>query len=174
MTIERRSDGTVLLRMHVPLWQSLVVLVCFLGAGCLFAYGFYFEEAKPVSLGGMDTGLEFAPWVWKALFLALTIAMLSAAVFIATGILRGGNPHVRLDRRGITVAGRPMASDVTMRWDEVSRLDRFKIQRLPAIQLKSIQGRKIELSSHLFTDKGGFDELCRQIEAYAALSRGRH
>ena len=167
MTIERRPDGALVFHMHVPLWMSLVVLALCLGFGCVFAYGLFFEDTSSVVYRGVDTGFTLDPWVWKMLFLVGTLAMLAPAVVIALGLLRGGKPHVRLDERKLTVGGRPIASDVSIRWDDIARTERYRIQHAPAIRLKAKQGKNIQLSAHTFPVKGEFETLCREIESRA-------
>ena len=167
MTIERRPDGALVFHMHVPLWMSLVVLALCLGFGCVFAYGLFFEDTSSVVYRGIDTGFTLDPWVWKMLFLVGTLAMLAPAVVIALGLLRGGKPHVRLDERKLTVGGRPIANDVSIRWDDIARTERYRIQHAPAIRLKAKQGKNIQLSAHTFPVKGEFETLCREIESRA-------
>ncbi|NNC52870.1 MAG: hypothetical protein HKO08_07510 [Erythrobacter sp.] len=172
MTIERRPDGTLVFHMHVPLWTSLLVMVLFFAFGILFAYGLFFEDTSGVRYRGVDLGFSLEPWVWKLLFFLGTLGMLAPGVFLLLGFLRGGKPHVRLDERKLTVGGRAMASDVSLRWDDIAAITRFRIQHLPAVRLKAKAGKNIQLSAHTFPEKGEFERLCREIEARAGRFGG--
>ena len=164
MTIERRPDGALVFFMHVPLWTSLVVLAMCLGFGCVFAYGLFFEDTTSVRYRGIDVGFSLDPWVWKALFLVGTLGMLAPAVIITLGLLRGGKPHVRMDERRLTLGGRPIASDVSVRWDDIASTERYRIQHAAAIKVRARQGKNIHLSAHTFPVKGEFETLCHEIE----------
>ena len=172
MTIERRPDGALVFHMHVPLWTSLLIMVLFFGFGMVFAYGLFFEDTTTVRYRGMDLGFSLEPWVWKVLFLVGTLAMLTPGVFILMGLLRGGKPHVRLDERKVTVGGRAMAADVSLRWDDIAAITRFRIQHAPAIKLKAKDGKNVQLSAHTFLEEGEFDRLCNEIEFRAVRIGG--
>ena len=168
MTIEHRPDGSLRFNAHVPLWTSILVMVLFFVFGGIFAYGLLFEDAGAVEYRGVALGFSLEPWIWKSLFFLGTLAMLAPGVFILLGLLRGGKPHVRLDSNTITVAGRPMANDLTLRWDDIASVRRYRIQHFPAIGLKARTGKSIQLSAHIFPVEGEFEILCREIEARAA------
>jgi hypothetical protein len=151
--------------------MSLIVMILFFGFGTMFAYGVLFESTEAVSYRGVDLGFSLEPSIWKALFLIGSIGMFAPGVFILLGLMRGGKLHVRIDANNITLAGRPMARDVTIRWDDIVSVKRYRIQGFPAIALKSRTGNSINLSEHIFPLKGEFETLCREIEARAS-SRG--
>ncbi|MGE5952375.1 MAG: hypothetical protein ACM308_01965 [Qipengyuania vulgaris] len=168
MSIERRPDGSLRFNAHVPLWTSLLVMVLFFAFAIVFAYGLAFEDAGEVKYRGVALGITLEPWMWKSLFAIGTLGMLGPGVFILLGLMRGGKPYVRLDTNTLTLAGRPMATDVTLRWDDIASVRRFRIQHHPAIGLKTRTGKKIQLTSHIFPEKGEFETLCREIEKRAA------
>ncbi len=168
MTIERRPDGALVFRMHVPLWTSLIVMALCFAFALMFAYGLLFEDTTAVRYRGADLGFALEPWVWKILFLVGTLGMLAPGTIILLGLVRGGRPHVRLDNRKLTIGDRPIASDVSLRWDDVAAITRYRIQHAPAIKVKAKVGKSIQLSAHTFPVKGEFERLCREIEARAA------
>lgn len=165
MALEERPDGSLILRMHVPLAASVFVMLLFFGFGFMFAYGLLFEDASDVKYRGLDLGFSLDPMIWDALFLLGMLAMLGPGMFILLGLLRGSKPYVHIGAKRLEVRDRPMAKDFGIRWDEITRLDRFRIQTLPAIAVRGKGGKKVQLSAHTFKDERDFELLCREIEA---------
>ena len=168
MSVDRRPDGALRFNAHVPLWTSLVVMALFFAFAGVFSYGALFDVAGPVRYRGMGLDVSVDPLVWQALFLLGAIGMLAPGIFILLGLLRGGKPSVRLDDTTIGLSGRPMANDVTLRWDNITSVQRFRVQGFPAIRLKTQTGKVIQLTAHIFPEKGDFEALCQEIELRAA------
>jgi hypothetical protein len=134
----------------------------------VFSYNALFDVSGAVRYRGMGLDVSVDPWVWQALFLLGAIGMLAPGIFILLGLLRGGKPSVRLDDTTIGLSGRPMANDVTLRWDSITSVQRFRVQGFPAIRLKTQTGKVIQLTAHIFPEKGDFEALCQEIEFRAA------
>lgn len=170
MPFEPRPDGALILRQHVPLHQSLTVMALFFGFGLMFLYGLIFEDTTAVRYRGHYLGISLHPLVWDVLFLLGTVAMIFPGVYILIGLMRGTKPYVRLDHVKVTVANRPMASDISMRWDEVAEIRQFRIAHGEAITLIGKTGRKLQLSEHVFPGKGDFMRLCGVIRFRVELA----
>lgn len=172
MSVERYPDGSLRFNAHVPLWTSLVVMALFFAFAGVFSYSALFDVAGSVRYRGMGLDVSVDPWVWQLLFLLGAIGMLAPGVFILLGLLRGGTPNVMLDDTTIRLSGRPMASDVTLRWDNIVSVQRSRIQGFPAIRLKTQTGKDIQLTAHIFPEKGDFEALCREIE-FRTVRKGK-
>lgn len=170
MAFERRPDGALVLRMHVPLAVSVfIMLLCFAFA-MMFLYGLFFEDTTAVKYRGIETGLDLPPLFWDVLFGLGALGMMVPGFIILIGLVHGGKPHVRLDKSQLSVRGRPIARDLVMRWDEVASVERFRIAHGKAICVRSKDRRKIELSDHVFPGQHDFEALCREIEWRARLA----
>lgn len=176
MPFEHRPDGSLKLAMHQPLYQVVIVLLVAFGIGGMFVFGLATNQAAQIVVRGHDTGFNLPVMAWRILFLAGAVVALGAGFFILFGLLRGGNPHVRLESRRIVVAGRSMAGDRAMRWDEVEKISQFRIAHGDAITLKSKSGQKLQLSDHVFAKKGDFRvltaEIRRRVSVAAAENSG--
>ncbi len=170
MAFERRPDGSLVLRMHVPLAASLFVMVLFFGFGFMFAYGLVSESTTQISFRGTDLGFSLDPLVWDILFVLGALGMIGPGLFILIGLMRGSKPFVHIGSKRLELRDRPMARDAVMRWDEIADIRRFRIQHIPAIMVRSKSVQKIQLSGHTFRGKDDFETLCREIEYRASLA----
>ncbi|AKM10474.1 hypothetical protein [Croceicoccus naphthovorans] len=165
MPFEHRPDGSLRLNMEQPLYQVIVViLVCF-GIGFMFLYGAATNVATEVVVKGYDTGWNIPVIAWRIGFVAGAVVALGAGFFILLGLVRGGTPHVRLEKSRLVVAGRGMVSDRALRWDEIVGIKRFRIMHGDAITVKAKSGKTIQLSEHVFPHGNDFTVLCGQIES---------
>jgi len=171
MPLQKRPDGSLRLDMHVPLWQTAVVLLACFGMG-----GYFFHAGTQPHSGASDFhGMEYSlpPDVWRIAFFVTAAVLLGAGLFILLGLLRGGKPHVKIESRRIVVAGMAMAGDKAMRWDEVESVKRSRIMHGASIALKSRTGKKLQLSEHTFRNASDFRALCAQIESHAAQAQAQ-
>lgn len=171
MPFEQRPDGSVKLAMHQPLHQVIVVILVAFAISGFFLYGLVYSGDTGVTVKGYDTCYDMPLWVWQGFFLLGGLFAFGIGLFILLGLVRGNQPHVRLERNRIVVAGFAMRGDTAMRWDEIEGMKRFRIMHDDAITLKSRTGKKLQLSGHVFPHKGDFAALCAQIESRIAAAR---
>ncbi|MBS7670472.1 hypothetical protein [Croceicoccus gelatinilyticus] len=171
MPFEPRPDGSLKLAMHQPLYQVIVVILVAFGIGGFFLYGLVYSEETGLVVKGYDTGYDLPIWLWRAGFLAGSVVGFGVGLFILLGLVRGNQPHVRLEPQRLVVAGFAMRGDTAMRWDEVESVKRFRIMHDDAITLKAKSGKKLQLSGHVFPHKGDFQALMAEIDSRIAAAR---
>jgi len=170
MAFERRPDGALVLRMHVPLAVSLFIMLLFFAFALVFLYGLFFEDTTAVKYRGIELGFDLPPLFWDVLFGLGALGMMVPGIIILIGLVHGGKPHVRLDNKQLSVRGRPIARDLSLRWDQVSKIERYRIAHGNAIRVRGKDRSTIELSDHVFPGQHDFQALCREIECRAHLA----